>query len=225
MDTGLSDPYRGVLHSAQPTISLCKVLEAFPDHSKSIDIKDVLLNTWEGYIKPLSETNPFAIIPYGTFFEPKTEKDHYRKLGNGLYYRFFMPDNSVQKINHGLGGHWTSWAHALALMGRLFRDQKMTDLAWRQLYWLWGNNPLDVCMVTGLGYNNPMPHSRFLGTFPGGFCVGPRGDISDDIFIDQDRRADWSSTEYWLTPLSNALMALAYLLQEKIQGKNKLGNI
>ncbi len=162
-------------------------------------------------------------MPYGTFFGKKTTKDSYRLLKDKLFFRFYMPDNSSQKINHGLGGHWTSWAHALALSGRIMNNQAMLTAAWDQLHWLWGKNPLNACMVSGSGYNNPMPHSRFLGRFPGGFCVGPRGNLKDEIFIDREGRADWSSTEYWLTPLSNALMAMAILLPREIPDKNKLG--
>ncbi len=220
MDISGTDPYRGILHSAQPLIALCRLLDCFPDFRTC---RQVIAETWEQYIRPLSATNPFGIIPYGTYFLPATEKDHYRKLKNGQHFRFFMPDNSSQRINHGLGGHWTSWAHALAMMGRLFKNPSMTNLAWKQLYWLWGNNPMNVCLVSGLGFNNPMPHSRFLGTFPGGFCVGPRGDLNDDPVIDMMAKAEWNSTEYWLTPLSNALMALAQLVPEKVDVSNKLG--
>jgi hypothetical protein len=136
-----------------------------------------------------------------------------------------MPENSNQKINHGLGGHWTSWAHALALMGNILKNKDMMDVAWAQLYWLLGNNPLNSSLVSGIGYNNPMPHSRFFGTFQGGFCVGPRGNLEDQAVIDLNARAEWNSTEYWLTPLSNTLMALAILLPENLRKENKIGII
>jgi hypothetical protein len=168
-------------------------------------------------------TNPFGIMPYGTYLEKKTGKDKYRTFRDHLYFRFFMPDFSAQKINHGLGGHWTSWAHALSLCGKLLEDKKIISAAWDQLYWLFGGNNLMTSMVSGVGFNNPMPHSRFLGTFPGGFCVGPRGNGRDEIVVDLLARAEWSSTEYWLTPLSNSLMALAILLPQEIDVKNKIG--
>ena len=101
----------------------------------------------------------------------------------------------------------------------------MIKASWDQLYWVFGGNILKSCMVSGLGYNNPMPHSRFLGTYPGGFCVGPRGNKKDKIVIDLKARAEWSSTEYWLTPLSNTLMALAILLPKEIKEKNKIGYV
>lgn len=222
MDSDMKDPYRGILHSAQPLIALGKLMAAFPGHHRNEQITRILGHSWENYISPMHATNPFGIMPYGTFMK-KTKKDKYRKFREGLLFRFYMPDHSPQKINHGLGGHWTSWAHALALCGKLLNQPTMIHAAWDQLYWLLGGNELNVCLVSGIGYNNPMPHSRFLGTFPGGFCVGPRGNARDRIVIDRKARAEWSSTEYWLTPLSNSLMALSALLPEEIKPENKIG--
>ena len=84
-------------------------------------------------------------------------------------------------------------------------------MAWDQIYWTLGNNPVMATMVTGLGYNNPMPHSRFLGAFPGGFMAGFIGDSSDKPVLDLEGRAQWNTTEYWNTPLANCLMALTEL--------------
>jgi hypothetical protein len=222
MDSSKNDPYRGILHSAQPLIALGKLAGSFPGHFRNNQVRQVLEHSWENYIDPMISTNPFGIMPYGTFMK-KTRKDKYRNFRNGLFFRFYMPDHSPQKINHGLGGHWTSWSHALALCGKILNQEKMIHASWNQLYWLLGGNELKVSQVSGIGYNNPMPHSRFLGTYPGGFCVGPRGNASDRIVIDRKARAEWSSTEYWLTPLSNALMALAILLPAEIKEENKIG--
>jgi hypothetical protein len=225
MDKEKKDPYRGILHAAQPLISLCQFLQALPDHPRAVMVREILEESWLKYLHPMLQTNPFGMMPYGAFRERKTAKDTYRTLNDHWLFRFFMPDNSVQKINHGLGGHWTSWAHGLALCGKVLQNNDMIHSAWDQLYWLLGNNPLNSCLVSGIGYNNPMPHSRFFGTHPGGFCVGPRGSLEDEALIDLDARAEWSSTEYWLTPLSNMLMALSILLPDDIKKENKIGII
>jgi hypothetical protein len=224
MDSEKIDPYRGILHSAQPLIALGKLIESFRGHDRNKQVINLLKYSWEIYIRPMISTNPFGIMPYGIFMK-KTKKDKYRNFIKGLFFRFYMPDHSPQKINHGLGGHWTSWAHALALCGKILKQEKMTQASWDQLYWLLGGNELNVSQVSGVGYNNPMPHSRFLGTYPGGFCVGPRGNASDRIVIDRKARAEWNSTEYWLTPLSNTLMALAILLPREIKTENKIGHV
>jgi len=225
MDDERKDPYRGILHSAQPVIGLSQFLLMMPEHPKAVMVKEILHETWIKYIQPMVRTNPFGIMPYGTFREKKTQLDTYHTFNNNWLFRYFMPENSIQKINHGLGGHWTSWAHGLALAGKILNNNEMIDAAWDQIYWTLGNNTLNSCLVSGIGYNNPMPHSRFFGTHPGGFCVGPRGSLEDEAVIDLEARAEWSSTEYWLTPLSNMLMALSILLPENIKKENKIGII
>ena len=217
------DAYRGVLHSAQPLIGLLKFIDFLPDHEVSRKCEKVIFDCWNKYIKPMTATNPFDIMPYGLFFQPATKSDKYRIFHNKLKFRFFMPDNSIQKINHGLGGHLTSWAHALAYSGDVFQNMEMKAVAWSQIYWLLGNNPKNSCLISGIGYNNPMPHSRFFGTMNGGFCVGPIGDINDEIVLDLDARAAWNTTEYWNPPVGNALMALSHLLPTRIDTGNKIG--
>jgi hypothetical protein len=134
-----------------------------------------------------------------------------------------MPEHHHQRINHGLGGHFMSWAHALALTGKLLNDPKCTELAWRQLYWLIGGNPFNSSMISGVGYNNPMPHSRLLGTYPGGFCIGFIGSPEDQPVADLQADAMWNTSEYWMVPLSNALMALSILNPSKPTASRKLG--
>ena len=223
MDSSKTDPYRGILHSAQPIIGLAQYLQAMPDHTSTVLVREILEETWMKYIRLMIQTNPFGMMPYGAFNEKKTELDRYHEFGNNLLFRYFMPDNSVQKINHGLGGHWMSWAHGLALCGTVLKNRDIIHASWDQIYWLLGNNTLNSCLVSGIGYNNPMPHSRFFGTQIGGFCVGPRGSLKDEAVIDLNARAEWSSTEYWLTPLSNMLMALSILLPKTVLEENKIG--
>jgi hypothetical protein len=224
MDCDKNDPYRGILHSAQPLIALCGILEDFRQDDIGKAAEASIARLWNQYVKPMMGTNPFGILPYGLFYSRPTEQDRYHRIWGDTWYRFFLPDHSVQRINHGLAGHWTSWAHGLGYAGFLLENKEMTNAAWGQLYWEFGYNPLNICLVTGVGYNNPMPHSRFFGTFPGGFCTGPRGNGDDQIVIDMDKRAEWSSTEYWNTPLSNTLMALSFLLPVSIDSNKKLGS-
>jgi hypothetical protein len=116
-----------------------------------------------------------------------------------------------------------SWAHALALAGNLLNDPKCLELAWRQLHWLIGANPFNSSVVSGVGYNNPMPHSRLLGTFPGGFCTGFIGSAGDQPQLDLEGDAQWNTTEYWMTVVSNSLMALSILNPTRTPASQKLG--
>ncbi|MFC2124840.1 glycoside hydrolase family 9 protein [Bacteroidota bacterium] len=223
MDQDKKDPYRGILHSAQPLIALAEYMRYYHDSSMYESLIHSLNLCWDKYITKMISTNPFGFMPYGTWYSAATEEDHFRQLNDRFVFRFFMPDCSPQRINHGLGGHWSSWAHAMVLIGKLLNDQKWLDAAWDQLYWLWGGNIKNSCFVTGIGYNNPMPHSRFLGTYPGGFSVGFRGNARDEAVLDLDRRAEWSTTEYWNIPLANSMMALAELLPGDVNNVRKIG--
>ena len=223
MDAARQDYYRGILHSAQPILALSYFAEQFPEHELAGRVREALTRCWEQYLEPVTRTNPFGIIPYGIYKEDFTRQDRYRKWKDDLKLRFFMPAHSDPPVNHGLAGHWTSWAHGLAWMGSVLQRKEIQEAAWDQLYWLWGRNPADTTFVTGAGYNNPMPYSRFLGTVNGGFCNGFRGTAEDEPFLDERRLPEWNSTEYWNTPLSNSLMALSHLLYSEVPAERKLG--
>jgi glycosyl hydrolase family 9 len=223
--TGGSEPYRGILHSAQPLIALVEIARAKADPSLRDQITGALRRCLEAYVYPMSNLSPFRIMPFGAYREAVSEGDLYRPWRDGYRYRFLMPENHPQKINHGLAGHWTSWAHALALVGALLEEPRCTELAWRQLHWLLGGNPFNSSLVSGVGYNNPMPHSRFLGAHPGGFCTGFNGSADDQPQLDLEGDAQWNTTEYWMTPLSNTLMALAVLNPPSDDPSRKLGRL
>jgi hypothetical protein len=220
---GGAEPYRGILHSAQPLIALVEIARASAGGELAERARIILRGCLDAYVYPMADMTPFGIIPFGAYLGAASEGDLYRPWRDGYRYRFLMPEMHPQRINHGLSGHWTSWSHALALVGAFLDEPRCTDLAWAQLHWLLGCNPFNSCMVSGVGYNNPMPHSRFLGTFPGGFCTGFNGSPDDMPQLDLDGAAQWNTTEYWMTPLSNALMALAVLNPPSDDASRKLG--
>jgi hypothetical protein len=222
---GGAEPYRGILHSAQPLIALAEIGRVAADPALVGRIREALRRCLDTYVYPLSELTPFGVIPFGLYRELSSEGDLYRPWRDGYRYRFLMPENHPQRINHGLAGHWTSWSHALALAGMFLGEARCTDLAWKQLHWLLGCNPFNACVISGVGYNNPMPHSRFLGTFPGGFCTAFNGSADDLPQLDQDADAQWNTTEYWMTPLSNTLMALSLLNPPSDGGARRLGGV
>ena len=230
MDSTRKEPYRGILHSAQPVIALASFIESDYENPLVAQARDSLERCRDRYVLPMLATNPFGIMPYGVFSSRQTPGDVYHDWrpagpagGDPLVYRFFMPEHSPQRVNHGLAGHWTSWAHGLALMGRMLDDAACRDAAFDQLAWLMGNNPLSVSMISAVGIRNATPYSRFHGTIPGGFCIGPRGTEADTSFVDIAGTVEWSSGEYWLTPLANTLLALSCLLPPHILSSHKLG--
>lgn len=223
MDRSRKEPYRGIVSSAQPLIALATFVESDYEHPLVGQVRDALDRCREMYILPMLATNAFGMMPYGLFSEPRTEGDLYHPWPDGHVYRFFMPVNAPEKVNHGLAAHWTSWAHALALLGRVLDDRGCGDAAFDQLAWMTGNNPLNVSMISGVGCRNASPYSNFHGWLPGGFSIGPLGTAADAISVDTEGRTEWNSGEYWLLPLANAAMALAVLLPYRIDASRKLG--
>ncbi len=175
MDSSRRDPYRGIVSAAQPVIALASFVEADYDDPLAGPARESLARCRDMYVTPMLSTNPFGIMPYGVYAGPRTQGDLYHDWKDGLVYRFFMPNNAPERVNHGLSAHWTSWAHGLALMGNVLEDSACRSAAGDQLAWLIGNNPLNASMVSGVGCSNASPYSRFYGVLPGGFCVGPRG--------------------------------------------------
>ncbi len=223
MDTARVEPYRGIVSAAQPVIALATFIEADYEHPLAGPAREALERCRDRYVTPMLATNPFGIMPYGVYAAPRTEGDAYHEWVDGLVYRFFMPDHAPERVNHGLSSHWTSWAHGLALMGDILDDAGCRSAAWDQLGWLTGCNPLNACMISGVGCRNATPYSGYYGTLPGGFCNGPRGTAEDLPQVDVAGRLEWNSGEYWMAPLANALMALSLLLPSRLLPSGRLG--
>lgn len=64
-----------------------------------------------------------------------------------------------------------------------------------------GFDDFNVSFISGIGFNNPMPHSRFLGTAVGGFMAGFIGKTDDSAHVDLHAKAQWNTKEYWNTPI------------------------
>jgi hypothetical protein len=222
-DAARSQPFRGILHSAQPLLALLAFLERHPSHVQAERARETLEVCFREYVEPLRRESPFGVVPFGLFRDPPRTRDRYRPWRDGLVYRFFLPEDSKTRINHGLSGHWTSWAHALAAGATLFGRTDWREAALDQIHWIVGANPYGVSMVTGVGFGHPVPHSSFVGARPGGIMVGPRGTLEDEVFVDVEMRMDWASTEYWNLSLANLLQALAHLTPRGVPPTRKLG--
>lgn len=227
MDSRRTEPYRGIVNSAQPALALSAFIERDYEHPLAAQARDSLERHWERFASPLLATNPFGFMPYGLYRSPRPGDDVYHELGDpgmsGLRYRFFMPARAPGEANHGLASHWTSWAHALSALARVLERRDCRHAAFDQLAWLMGNNPLNASAISGVGFRNVVPYSNFQGTMPGGFCNGPRGMPDDSMEVDLDGTIQWSSGEYWMAPLANALLALADLIPTGVLPSKKLG--
>ncbi len=224
-DADREEPWRGILHAAQPAIALAEFIESDYENPLAAQARDRLELHWRRYALPMLATNPFGAMPYGLFAGKArssgaqgtpAEADVYHQWqpgeARGLGYRFFMPAREPGATAHGLASHWTSWAHAFSLLARVLESDECLQAGRDQLAWLLGNNPLGVSAVTGVGVRTVVPCSAFQGPSPGGFCKAFRGNGRDEIESNLGGTMDWSTGEYGMAPLANALLALAGLL-------------
>jgi len=143
---------------------------------------------------------------------------------------FFYPYEDPKAWYVGQNSQYLSQAWALYLASSLLHDSRATALADRQLDWVLGANPLNVCMLEEHGsFNFPRYHHAFMayrslnkpgipgyenGRIPGAIPNGltrpkpeldvPWGDFSED----QARAPAYQSTEPWLPHNCYYILAL-----------------
>lgn len=190
-----NDFYRWHEGSGGPIIALSEVC-GFLDQKHPLRRKciEAIKLYCRDYILPMTQTNPFRIVPFGLYEnEPSDEK--YRELEGNLKFRFFAPTKCG--FYQGLTAHLLSHSVGMTMAGKLLEDNNLMDLARNQVEWVMGCNPENACLMTAEGINNPYPHSRFLGLIPGGIMNGFIGDENDKPFLDMRYTTDWRTTEYW----------------------------
>lgn len=208
MDDGR--PYVNVVYSALPPLALLALYETFPEAPQRSQWLDAVKLHLDEYLFPMSQRNPYRIIPLGAFVGERADassansgvkgptSEHYRTVDGLLLYRYFMP---TRKEFWWLGttSHLESNALLLARCAQLCPDRAKTctDLAYRQLEWVMGANPFGACLMTGEGMRNPYPHSRFIGLIPGGIMNGIAGNADDEPILDTAYELDWRTCEYW----------------------------
>ncbi|MCD6123397.1 MAG: glycoside hydrolase family 9 protein [Spirochaetales bacterium] len=142
---------------------------------------------------------------------------------------FFMPHNNET-------GYWwqgenarlaslASSAISLCLsdiISDLHANKKLREYAVNQLNWILGLNPYDVCMMQGIGHNNPEYEDRYPNK-AGGICNGITAGIDDESDIDflpkpysKQGKHRWRWSEQWL-PHSAWFMLAAVLLEKMIK--------
>ena len=89
--------------------------------------------------------NPFQLTPYS----------------EGVFFRAYA-DQKTWYV--GQNTQYLSQAWALYLAADLLRDPRARQMADRQMDWVLGMNPLNLCMMEGKGsYNLPLYHHRYSG--------------------------------------------------------------
>ncbi len=157
------------------------------------------------YLSKMTSLSPYGQLAHGM------EKSDY-----GYEPHYFTPYTSW------IGLHALNCDHgAIALFALKYalenNDRQIYNIATHQIQWILGQNPLNYCMISGLGsLNPPLLSEQGTGVIPGGIPNGIGGGLDD--------RPKWGhatdSKEYWI-PQSVYFLA-ASSLAEKIQNKFKL---
>ena len=209
-DISKTDFFRNPRDGGIPLIALAEAFNSLKRTELSDEIKTAISIYCDNYLIPLMEKSPFGIIPYG-IYSKTVEGEVYRKLDGELSFRFFA--EVVGKCAFGLNSLLLSNAVGLFLSAEILNKDDYKTHAKHQLEWVMGFNPINTCMMTGEGVNNPYPHSRFLGLIIGGVMNGIAGEEDDMPFMDMNNTMDWRTTEYW-SPHVAYYIWLASLLNE-----------
>ena len=194
-DISKKDFFRSSRDSGLPLIALSEAAESASDPGIRGKCLDALANHCHNYALPMSLKSPFGIIPFGLFRGKPTGEKYRPAGGSGLFFRFFAP--TISPIYAGLTSHLLSYAVGLTMAGNILKEDELKAAGRRQAEWVMGGNPLNSCLMTGEGINNPYPHSRFMGLIPGGIMNGIAGLKDDRPFLDLSYMMDWRTTEYW----------------------------
>jgi len=156
-------------------IVLADLCDALPTHSKCPQWKESLRSYVEDYLLPLSNKNAFGIVPA---YISRTNLVGGKHVG-GLYYQYLDKERGSNKF-------LTRKAILLAKAYRILGNPKFRDLAWRQVGWILGNNPLNASTVYGVGEGQPKIYKGHLSPRSDGMVVqGIGGGAKDMPLIQQ----------------------------------------
>ena len=206
-----SDAYSRSVLQGVPAAALALYSRTHGRDSQALGTKPALKRWLQRNLALAS--SPFEITPWddGVFFNPY----------------IFLENSNHRYWSLGQNSQYLSQAWAFYLVGGLLKDPRARRLADRQIDWVLGMNPLNLCMLEGRGCFNPPRYlhrwapDRDRGAVPGAIPNGircqhnhedvPYFEISDRPV----RRIDYSSTEPWEP--HNAFFLLALSAGEKAQ--------
>jgi len=188
-----------------PIWVLGEFLEAWPTHPRAGRWRDAIALWVDEYVRVFAARNPFGLLPYSLYATIPAEHphDHYRQLGESLYFRYFMA-----AAKFGTNARCSLSAAALAAAARALRRPELLDDGYRLLEWTVGNNPFQMSTMNGVGVLQPCALSFQMGNIPGGVTMGIMGDEADLPFYPHP----WACTDeyygYQTSHFTWALLAL-----------------
>jgi Glycosyl hydrolase family 9/Cellulase N-terminal ig-like domain len=214
-------PFYHAVEAGFPILSLAAYLRTERDESLAAQAKDTIGRVLDAQLAlDQSVANPFD-YPRQTF---RLFKDGRRGLR--IMTGFFMPHaNETGYWWQGESARLASLAVAALLGGRAASRnatgafgvvRELAAFAQHQLDWTLGRNPYDMCMLYGLGMNNP-PHAKSAGVMVrGGISNGITGAPENEegrgiAFAPGPDSNNWRWIEQWL-PHSSWMLLLVTAL-------------
>lgn len=202
-------PFWDPVYSALPAIAVLELAVALPAHRDASRWRDAVHLYLDEHVTPMSARSAYGVLPLGLFRGTPT-LETYRPLEGELTYRYFMPTRQ-RSWWLGITSHLESHAALLATAAKALRKPGFRDLAFRQLEWVMGNNPFGASLMTGEGWRNSYPYSRFAGPLTGGIVNGVAGNAQDVPILQMEAGTDWRTGEYWTPHNAFYLWALSEL--------------
>ncbi|MBN2191153.1 MAG: glycoside hydrolase family 9 protein [Candidatus Aureabacteria bacterium] len=180
---------------------------------KYLDVKDPLW--WdvyyatkvfaENYLLPMAAKTPYGQMAMGI----EKESD-----GKWHVYYFAGDIDSARRAaaqTHGLNCDHFGYGLIAMRWGQYSNDIRFEEFADDQFQWVFGQNPLGVCQISGVGGKQPVVMSAFKGKGP------ITGGIPNGIMDATGKKPEWwgeaaSSGEYWL-PHNSYCLALMPILE------------
>ncbi len=196
---------RNLFRYARRVRQLSRALLLWPAHPESARWKDGLTLLLEGCLEPMTRMSPFRALPACLCLQSDPVPGK-RPLSGALCFRYFGI--------HAEGNNCelAQTAEAFGLAARALADPRWAALGQKQIEWIFGFNPFDCCMMTGLGYSTAAVFSPFVGQIPGAIVGGILGTPHEDQpLLCMNRQLSPMMMEYWSAPTAAVLAALAVL--------------
>jgi Glycosyl hydrolase family 9 len=159
-----------------PIWVIAEFVKEFPDHPERERWVDAIRLWVDEYALVFDVRNPFGMLPYALYDEPQPDHPQcaYRQIGENLFFRYFTADNPF-----GRNARASLTAVALSAAARVLGRSELLDIAYQQLDWILGANPMMLSTVNGVGVRQPSALSFMMGNIPGGVTMGIGGDAHD----------------------------------------------
>jgi hypothetical protein len=192
-----------------PLHGLLAFAETFTDSTLNAAAREALTRYLDGYLLRLQARNPFGIVPYALY---ASDPGGGRRIGR-WYYRWCYVNNHDDNWWNGINPHIASTGAGLVRAARVLGRSGLARLGQRQLDFIYGANPFNASMVTGIGWNQPaiFKTSEFKPAVPEitGAVMAGIGSTREDTPVLHP--GWWQTCEYWTPPLAWTMCLLEEL--------------